>query len=60
VDENILMMKDLYEDRFVVERTNAWIDGFKNLRTRFDTTITSWMAWHIIAFIVILLRPRKV
>ena len=27
----------LYKERFAVERTNAWIDGFKNLIIRYET-----------------------
>jgi transposase len=60
IDENILLIEELYEERFVVERTNAWIDAFKNLLVRFDTTKSSWMAWHCLSFIVILLRNLKV
>lgn len=56
IDEDIFLIEELYEERFVVERTNAWIDAFKNLLVRFDTTTTSWMAWHLMAFIIILLR----
>ena len=60
IDENILLIEELYEQRFVVERTNAWVDAFKNLLVRFDTTNVSWTAWHLIAFMVILLRNLKV
>lgn len=60
IDENILLIEELYEQRFVVERTNAWVDAFKNLLVRFDTTNASWTAWHLIAFMVILLRNLKV
>lgn len=59
-DDDILFIKELYKDRFVVERTNAWIDGFKNLLVRYDTTTSSWKAWNIIAFIIILFRFLKV
>jgi len=29
----------LYDQRYAVERTNAWIDSFRSLLNRFDTTI---------------------
>lgn len=36
----------MYEERFVVERTNAWMDAFRSFLLRFDTSISSWTAWH--------------
>lgn len=30
--------QELYEQRYAVERTNAWIDSFRSLLNRFDTT----------------------
>ena len=47
---------ELYKERFVVERTNAWIDGFKNLIIRYETNAKHWLALHYLAFSVILLR----
>jgi transposase len=46
----------LYKERFVIERTNAWLDGFKGLLVRYEKKIKSWMAQHFMAFSVILLR----
>jgi transposase len=46
----------LYKERFVVERTNAWLDGFKNLIIRYETKANHWLALHYLAFSVILLR----
>ncbi len=46
----------LYGHRFVVERTNAWLDGFKALLVRFETSPLHWKALHWLAFAVILLR----
>jgi transposase len=46
----------LYEDRFVIERTNAWIDSFKALLIRFETKKSHWKALHLLAFVVILYR----
>ena len=31
--------RDLYDQRYAVERTNPWIDSFRSLLNRFDTTI---------------------
>ena len=45
----------LYGFRFVIERTNAWMDAFKALLVRLDTKQLHWRALHHIAFSVILL-----
>lgn len=46
----------LYKCRFVIERTNAWIDAFKALLVRFETNKTHWKALNLLAFCVIFLR----
>lgn len=46
----------LYKRRFVIERTNAWLDAFKTLLVRFETNKIHWKAFNILAFIVILIR----
>jgi len=46
----------LYSNRFVIERSNAWLDAFKNLLMRFDRKAYHWLQWHYLAFIVLLLR----
>lgn len=46
----------LYEQRYTIERTNAWIDSYRTLLNRFDTTISSWISFNYIAFMVILLK----
>ena len=45
-----------YKQRFVIERTNAWVDAFKALLVRFETKNVYWMSLNIIAFTAILLR----
>ena len=51
-----LFDKILYKCRFVVERTNAWLDAFKAILIRFETNSVHWKALNLLAFIVILLR----
>lgn len=46
----------LYKERYSIERTNAWLDSFRTLLNRFDTTVSSWKAFNYIAFMVILLK----
>ena len=47
-DELPLFDELMYQQRFVVERTNAWMDSYRSLLVRFDTSISSWTAWHYI------------
>ena len=46
----------LYKRRFVIERTNAWLDAFKAILIRFETNKIHWKALNLLAFCVILLR----
>ncbi|MFN3590453.1 MAG: IS5 family transposase [Spirosomataceae bacterium] len=48
--------EELYKGRYVIERTNAWIDGFKALLIRFEFLVQNWICLHFMAFSVILLR----
>ena len=51
----------MYQERFVVERTNAWMDAHRSLLTRFDTTQASWTAWHdLYCILAWCRRARKV
>ena len=54
--EEYFFDEEMYKERWIVERTNAWMDGFKAVLTRFDTTISSWKGWNYLAFIVIFLK----
>ena len=45
-----------YRRRVVVEHANAWLDGFKALLVRYETSVGNWLAWHWLAFVVIFLR----
>ncbi|MFV0531796.1 MAG: IS5 family transposase [Flavobacteriales bacterium] len=48
--------QDIYDQRFVNERTFAWIDSFRTLLIRFDKLDSSWLSWHYLAFALILLK----
>jgi len=58
VDEFSLPYFDemMYAERYVVERTNAWMDAHRSLLVRFDTTIESWAAWHDLYSILVWCR----
>ena len=47
---------ELYRRRVVVEHANAWLDGFKTLLVRYETSVGNWLAWHWLAFVVLFLR----
>ena len=46
----------LYRERYSIERTNEWMDSFRTILNRFDTTLRNWASWNYIAFSVMLLR----
>lgn len=46
----------LYQRRVVIERSNAWLDGFKALLVRFETKASNWLALHILAFCALFMR----
>lgn len=54
--ENCVFDRELYQKRWVIERTNAWMDAYRSLLIRFDTTVSSWKGWIFLAFAVILLK----
>lgn len=56
LNEDKLLDKLLYKQRYSIERTNAWLDSFRTLLNRFDTSVSSWKAFNYIAFMVILLK----
>ena len=55
-NEDNYFEEQLYKERYAIERTNAWLDSFLSLLNRFDTSISSWIAWNFIAFILIGLK----
>jgi len=55
-DYEYVVDEELYKERFSIERTNAWIDAYKCLLVRFETTIRNWSSFHYLAFSLILLR----
>jgi transposase len=46
----------LYKQRYVMERTNAWIDSFKALLVRYEGRASTWLHQHFMAFAILLLR----
>jgi transposase len=46
----------LYKERYSIERTNAWMDSFRSLLNRFDTSVSSWTGFNYLAFIIIALK----
>ena len=56
MDSEYMLDNQLYKERFSVEQLNAWVDGFKSLRVRYETSSSNWMALHCLAFAVIFIR----
>lgn len=48
IDDDTYFDERMYKERFVVERSNAWMDFNRSFLIRFDTSIQSWIAWHYI------------
>jgi transposase len=48
--------KDVYNNRFSIERSFAWVDKFKRLLIRFERKDTYFLGFHFIAFTMINLR----
>lgn len=55
-DNQQLLDEKLYKERYAIERTNAWMDSFRSVLNRFDTTVSSWIGFNFIAFCVIALN----
>lgn len=55
-ESNTVFDELLYKTRFVIERTNAWLDAFKAVLVRFETNDFHWKGLLLLAFSVILLR----
>ncbi len=58
--KSYLFDSELYKERFAVERTNAWIDGFKALLVRYETNAKHWLGLHYLAFSFMLLRRKGI
>jgi len=55
-DDDTPLDPELYHRRFAIERLNAWLDGFKALLVRYETSLQNWLTLHWLAFTVLLLR----
>ena len=55
-DDDTPLDSELYRRRLVIERLNTWLDGFKTLLVRYETSLQNWLAFHWLAFTALLLR----
>ena len=55
-NEYVLFDDELYEQRYTIERTNAWIDSYRTLLNRFETLVDNWKSLNYIAFMIILFK----
>lgn len=57
LEENrFIFDKELYKNRFKIERSFAWLDGFKGLIVRYETLCTTWNAMLYLGIIVKFIR----
>lgn len=56
MNDDTLLDELLYKERYSIERTNAWLDSFRTILNRFDTSVSSWKSFNYIAFMVILIK----
>lgn len=57
--DEFLVDDKLYAERYSIERTNAWMDSFRTILNRFDTTVANWTSWNYLAFAVLLLKISR-
>ena len=50
---------ELHGQRYAIGRTNAWMDSYRSVLNRFDTTVASWLGFNYLSFMVILLKKIK-
>lgn len=51
-----ILDKKLYRERYSIERTNAWMDSYRTILNRFETTVSSWIGFNFITFIIIAIK----
>ena len=49
----------LYKHRVVIEHAFAWMDAFKSLLIRFETSARNWLNLNLLGFMVIFARKRQ-
>jgi len=49
----------LYKERYSIERTNAWMDSYRSVLNRFDTTVSSWLGFNYLAFMAIFFKKIR-
>jgi transposase len=49
---------ELYKERLAIERTNAWLGGFKSLIIRHETKAVNWLSLHHLAFVTTIMRMK--
>lgn len=59
VDHELYFDPELYKERYSIKRTNAWMDSFRSLLNRFDTTLSSWIGFNYLAFITFACKKFK-
>lgn len=59
VDREEYFDAELYKHRTVIEHAFAWMDAFKSLLIRFETSARNWLNLNLLGFMVIFTRKRQ-
>jgi transposase len=57
-DESYVFDDELYKNRFTVEQCNAWVDGFRSMLVRQETSAQNWLQAHYLVFTMIFLKKN--
>lgn len=60
VHEGYLFDKELYSLRYCIERSNAWVDNFRQLTIRYETDVGNWLGANYLAFTMMFLKNKKI
>jgi transposase len=55
-DTEIFIDNELYKERYSIERSNAWLDSYRSVVLRYDTTNSSWLNWNYLASLWIAIK----
>lgn len=58
-DNKFYFDKELYKERYVIERNNEWRDSFYSLLSRFDPTVSSGFSLNYFVFKVLGMRKSN-
>lgn len=58
--EESILDEEMNKEKWEIERTNALIDGFKNVLVWFDTIVFSWKGWKFPCFLLFSIKNSQI